>query len=151
MKIGKELLSDIKEMSQTMTEKDKILLDLQLFERMIQRFDSAAGKCRECKSLLEEADEHFKEINENEGYLDRAMNRKHEDLRENMLKHLRKVHKLYRPGHFISIFVPLGIAVGVTVGLINGSLLPFSVAGTAIGYLIGVVKESSIIKQKRRI
>ncbi len=151
MKIGKELQSDIKVMSQSMTEKDKILLDLQLFERMIQRFDSAAGKCRECKSLLEEADQHFKELSENEGKTDRAMRKKHEKLRESMLKHLRKVHRLYRPGHFMSIYVPLGISIGVTAGLVNGTLLPFSVAGTAIGYLIGVVKENSVIKQKRRI
>lgn len=151
MKMGKELQSDIEVISQSMSEKNRVLLDLQLFERMVQRIDSAAGKCRECKSLLEEADQHFKELSENEGKLDRAMKRKHEKLRENMLKHIAKVHKLYRPGHFMSIYLPLGIAIGVTAGLINGTLLPFSVAGAAIGYLIGIVKENSIIKQKRRI
>ncbi|MCR3956482.1 MAG: hypothetical protein NUK57_09305, partial [Gudongella sp.] len=101
--------------------------------------------------LLEEAQPHFKELVENKGKMDRAIRKRHEKLRESMLKHLRKGHGLYRIGHFMGIYVPLGIAIGVTLGLINSKLLYYTVAGGAVGYLIGLLVENYIMKKRSRI
>lgn len=151
MKVTKDIQNSISRLNSSLKEKDSVALDLELFEKMIIRFDYLSARCRECKSLLEEAQPHFKELVENKGKMDRAIRKRHEKLRESMLKHLRKGHGLYRIGHFMGIYVPLGIAIGVTLGLINSKLLYYTVAGGAVGYLIGLLVENYIMKKRSRI
>ena len=151
MKVTKDLQNNISKLTGSLKEKDKVVLDLELFEKMIIRLDYLSGKCVDCKGLLEEAQPHFKELVANGGKPDRAMRKNHEKLRERMLKHLRKGHGLYRVGHFMGIYVPLGIAVGVTLGLMNSKFLYYTVAGAAVGYLIGLLVENYIMKKRSRI
>lgn len=151
MKATKNLQNDISRLSNSLRDKDKIALDLELYEKMVIRMSSLSGKCHECSNLLEEAKPHFKELLKSDGVTDRAMRKRHEKLMERMIKHLRKGHGLYRIGHFMGIYVPLGIAIGVTLGLMNDNLIYFSVAGAALGYLIGLLVENFIMKKRSRI
>ncbi|WP_409229041.1 hypothetical protein [Gudongella sp. SC589] len=151
MKAKRDLQNDIAQLSSSLKEKEKVVLELELFEKMIIRLNSLSGKCQECKSLLDEAKPHFKELMDNHGETDKAMRKRHDKLMERMLKHLRKVHGLYRVGHFMSIYLPLGIAIGVTLGLINSKILYYTVAGGAFGYLIGLLVENYIMKKRSRI
>jgi hypothetical protein len=151
MKASKNLQNNITKLSKSLKEKDKVVLDLDLFETMIIRLETLAGKCQECRSLLDEAQPHFKDLADNNGIADRDMRKRQDNLRERMVKHLRKSHGLYRAGHFMSIYLPLGISIGVTLGLVYSRLLYYSVAGAAFGYLIGLLVDSFVMKKKSRI
>ncbi|MGM0396825.1 MAG: hypothetical protein ACQEP4_07185 [Bacillota bacterium] len=151
MKIAKEIQKDIKEISQSVRDKDKVIMDIPLFERLVDRLNFFSGKCGECSRLLEESGPHFKEINENNGAMGRDMKKLHKNLREVMVKHMRKEHRLYRTGHFMSVYVPLGIAIGVAAGFLYGELISLTVAGLAAGYVIGMINENFAKKKGRRI
>jgi hypothetical protein len=151
MKATKDLKKNISQLTSSLKEKDKVVLDLELFEKMIIRLEFLSARCQSCKGLLEEAQPHFRELVADSGKMDRAMRKRHENLRERMLKHLRKGHGLYRVGHFMGIYVPLGIAAGVTLGLMNNKFIYYSVAGAAVGYLIGLLVENYIMKKRSRI
>lgn len=148
----KEIRGNIKETKKHVKKNDSINLELNHFERMISHLGANSKKCSECKKLYTEVEKHFESLKEKEYQLDRKDKKESKVLTNIIIKHLQKEHNLFRQGHYMSIFIPLGTSVGVVVGLFffEKTILPIAL-GFAIGLLIGVVLDATVKKYNRTI
>lgn len=148
----KDIRNNIKDTLKQVEKKDSINFELNHLDRMVSHLGANSKKCSECKRLYTEVENYFKSLKEKDYHLDKKDKKESKTLTNVIIKHLHKEHNLFRQGHYMSIFIPLGSSIGVVVGLLffEKIILPMAL-GFALGLLIGVVLDAAVKKYNRTI
>ncbi|MDY0236238.1 MAG: hypothetical protein RBR71_09430 [Gudongella sp.] len=148
----KTIRGNIKDTKEHVKKRDSINLELNHFDRMISLLGANSKKCSECKRLYTDVEDYFEVLKEKEYHLNRKDKKEGKVLTNTIMKHLHKEHNLFRQGHYMSIFIPLGTSVGLVVGLLFfGKIVLPTVLGLTLGLLIGVVLDATVKKYNRTI
>lgn len=130
-----ELLKELEELKVSVDIQTAKKLNLDLLERIIKRLGEFSPECDECSQSLNELEEYIKQLKDKQGGLDKN------DLKQNSIKlnsitaHLQKQHKLVTEGCYLSIFMCLGMSIGLVFGL---TIFDNIALGLPIGMGIGV-------------
>ena len=149
-------------LEKTTIEKNKLLKknDFKFFQvdsflKIAQKIDFFADKCTFCsesKAVSEELTENLEEYLKGDMKSRKAFEKKINAMHD----HLRKVHKIYPPQYFISLFSLYGIVIGLLAGalaayltipgFIKQSLLFGFVIGLITGRILGKIKDKKQAK-----
>ncbi len=148
----KEIRGNIKDAKNHVKKNDSINFELNHFDRIISHLGANSKKCPECKSLYAEVENYFETLKEKEYHLDKTDKKESKILTNTIIKHLQKEHNLFRQGHYMSIFIPLGISIGLVAGLLffEKIILPIAL-GFSLGLLIGVTLDATVKKYNKTI
>lgn len=130
-----ELLKELEELKVSVDIQTAKKLSLDLLERIIKRLGEFSPECDECSQSLNELEKYIKQLKDKQGGLDKN------DLKQNSIKlnsitsHLQKQHKLVTEGCYLSIFMCLGMSIGLVFGL---TIFDNIALGLPIGMGIGV-------------
>lgn len=145
-KLYDKLLNELIEIKSKINEEDSKKLDLDILERIIKRLYSF--ECEECNKYLEEINYQISIINQDNSDLSEIDIKKYNELKNNIISHLQKEHKLVTEGYYLGICLSLGLSIGLLVGTIifdNTSLyLPI---GLSLGIGIGIAKDEEARKK----
>lgn len=117
-------------------------LRLTRLKKMAEKIDEYSNTCRECVSFRND----LSRLVENKKNLTDPLvsgNTIYESTFGNVLRHLRKDHKLYPNSYFTSVYSLLGMLFGVLAGLLIGYMIIYIQSGNKdilkIGALLGWV------------
>lgn len=147
----KRLHRNIEVLKGMLTEKEVKKLDFDLLQRIIIRLNSF--DCNECKEYLQEIDEHTKMLIEKGKPVDKSDFEGYQKKISDSISHLQKEHKLVREGYYMSVYMPLGMSVGLVFGLAifeNNIALGLPM-GMCIGIAIGSGLDADAKKKGRTI
>lgn len=122
-------------------EKEVRRSKLDLLQRIIARTDEYENDCEICKnnqSILENivTKIHYSD----QSYL--------EDMKA-IKNHLIKNHKLLEEGHYMSLCMIYGIAIGTGLGVVLENIPIFVSAGLTMGVAVGVAMDAKAKKDKK--
>lgn len=147
-----ELLNSIRGLKAGMDEKTAKRLDLYLLERIIKRLDSFSNEFEECRKNLMELKEHINRLKGKQGKFDKK------DFKENstkiykMISHLQNKHKLVTEGYYMSIFMCLGMSIGIVFGLAIFKNIDIGMPmGICFGTLLGICLDADAKKKGKII
>lgn len=127
-------------------------LDLEKCQRILERLNSFATECSECDQHLRSLENHLNELYQLSKPLEDKDYKTHSQTIDKISSHLVKEHKLVTTGLYVSIYMPLGTALGVVFGLLVfdnvGIGLPL---GIALGMGIGAGLDADANKKGRTL
>ena len=115
---------------------------------MVGRIDEFSHTCGECQSHKQHITTIMSELNILLQMPTREGRKAYAKSRQEVVSHLKKVHKLVEPGYYTGI----GIAIGSGLGVALGSTIEkyaFTGAGVALGLVIGYWLEQKAKKEGR--
>lgn len=133
--LDKELLKELEELKTSIDIQTAKKLNLDLLQRIIKRLGEFSPECDECSQSLNVLEEYIKLLKDKKGQFDKN------DLKQNSIKlnsitsHFQKQHKLVTEGYYLSIFMCLGMSIGLVFGL---TIFDNIALGLPIGIGIGV-------------
>ena len=93
-------------------------LELDKCKRVIHRLGSFSSDCEECLQHLINFEKHIIQINDKRDHLTESDFKQHKQTLGDIRSHLQKQHKLVTNGHYLSIYMSMGISLGVVFGLV---------------------------------
>ncbi len=140
------IIKEINPHKDTLSKKDAKKYKLDLLLRVAKRVDDFSSYCGECQMFQQE----ITKLTQDLGYLLQMPNKEgrksYSKAINNIVKHLKKEHKLVSEGQYMGI----GLAIGIGIGTALGTALDNSGAGTAIGTGIGLAIGSYLDKKAKR-
>ena len=132
------VVTEVEQYQVTLGQKGAKKYKLDLLLRVARRVDEFSNICAECQTHKQEMTNLLHELSmlvqmpEKEGMKNytKALN--------NIVEHLKKVHKLVDKGQYMGMGIGIGLAVGAGLGAALGSIFDNSGGGTAIGIVLGV-------------
>ncbi|MFP7300483.1 hypothetical protein [Neobacillus niacini] len=113
-------------------------LSLDKCERLAEKLGSFSSSCTDCQQHLLELENNLVQIKENTDSLDDSKLRQYKKCITHITSHLLKKHRLVQEGHYLGLFMSLGISVGVVLGLTIFDNLGLGIPiGMCIGLAIG--------------
>ncbi len=110
-------------------------LQLNKCARIIEQLNTYSHDCKECQQLILQLESHLHELKNhlnNQGEIDDKI---HKQTINQMVSHLEKKHNLISEGYYISIFLSIGICLGMVFGL---TIFDDIALGLPIGLGIGI-------------
>jgi len=92
-------------------------LNIEQIKKVTARIDSYAANCLKCTEYMDDLLRIIEEIANNNGQVDEAKIKSLNHLLQVVISHLESVHKLVPEGYYMSIFLSLGMCVGLVFGL----------------------------------
>ena len=141
MEVGSQwynrIAAEISQYQYTLGEKGAKKYKLDLLLRVARRVDSFYYACAECQVFREDITESTKELGNLIQLPDRERRKSYFEKINNIIKHLKKSHKLVTKGQYTGIGLMIGIGVSTAIGaaLDNPGIGP--AIGTAVGLAIG--------------
>src|SRR5690625_48592 len=133
-----KLQSILKELEKNMDEKLAQRLELEKYDRIIQRLSSFSPDCEACDQHFTDMGNHIMQLRDKSDQLSDDDVKQHHQKINNMCDHLQKEHKLVTKNYYLSIYLSMGAGIGVVFGLLVfdniGMGLPI---GFGIGLAIG--------------
>ena len=131
--------SEISQYLYTLSKKDAKKYKLDLLRRIAGRVDGFAGYCGECQAFKSEISGLLQELSLLIQMPSKEGAKKHTRSINNIVNHLKKVHKLVGKGHYMGIGTGIGMAIGAGLGRAIEAAVGFSGIGTAVGIAMGIV------------
>jgi hypothetical protein len=132
---SQKILENLMALQSTIEPKVSKKLDLDKCERVLKRLDSFSPDCEDCSQLLIAFENHFSRLKERNTPLQKTDFTEHHHTMENFISHLQKEHKLVTEGTNQSIYMSLGLSLGVVFGLL---LLESLALGISFGFSFGI-------------
>lgn len=149
---SEKIYKDLVELKSNVEPKVSQKLDLDKCERVLKGLDSFSLDCEECSQLLMTFENHLIHLGENEQPFQKSNFRKHHHTMTNFISHLEKEHKLVSDGTNLSLYMSLGMGVGVVFGLLLLDNLALGISfGFSIGIAIGIGLDEDAKKKGRTI
>lgn len=154
MEIGSQwynrIATEIGQYQVTLGRKGAKKYKLDLLLRVAKRVDEFSDTCAECQTLRQEITNLVQELSlliqmpNKEGF------KNHIKVVNNMVGHLKKVHKLVDKGHYLGMGIGIGMAIGAGIGGALGAAMDNPGVGTAIGVALGVAIGMYLDKKAER-
>ncbi|WP_027963000.1 hypothetical protein [Halalkalibacillus halophilus] len=132
---AKNLKTALTEIRNSMDEGDQSKLDLDLYEKVIDKVASYAVECDECKEYLIEMEVHIAQIQKEITSKNEINFKLHKQKVNEFTSHLTNQHNLVTEGYYLSIYMAIGTGIGLPFGLL---LFDNIALGLPIGIGIGV-------------
>ncbi|MBN2853044.1 MAG: hypothetical protein JXQ23_09960 [Clostridia bacterium] len=114
---------------------------LDLLQRIIERTDEFQENCDICRNNHEVLENIVRKVHYNDqSYLN--------DLKK-LKGHMLGVHKLVDEGHYMAIFLSVGIAIGAGLGVASDNMPIMISAGLCLGSAVGVSLDVKAKKDKK--
>jgi hypothetical protein len=127
-------------------------LELDKWERIVNRLASYSTSCKECREHLAEVETHFNQFQTNRFAIEAIDLKTHKQLTHQMVSHLQKKHNLVTEGYYLAIFMSIGLSLGVSFGLTIFDNIGLGIPiGMGIGVAIGAGLEADAKKKGRTI
>ena len=128
-KIAKEIESQ----KGRLTEKEQKKYKLDLLLRLAGRVDSLSSLCGQCQLSQQDIAQLSRGLWE-VSLMSKEQHKSYSKTINNIVKHLRKEHKLVTEGQYSGMWGGIGTAIGVAIGAASGA----GAGNTAIGLPIGI-------------
>lgn len=145
--IYEALGSNIKKLAEHPDQKAVKKLDLKQLDRIVLRLEKFAGDCTVCEEYLMQLEDDTRQLSEEQGVYDKELVGSHKKLMESIISHLEKKHKLIREGHNVSIFMLVGISLGIIYSVVFDK--DYS-SGISYGMIFGLLLGSALDENARR-
>ena len=130
----------------TLNKKDHKKYKLDLLQRVAKRVDNFSAYCGECQIFQPEITRLTQDLGNLVQLPDKEGRKSYSKAINNIVKHLKKEHKLVSEGQYMGI----GLAIGIGIGTALGAALDNTGVGTAIGTGIGVAVGSYLDKKAKK-
>jgi hypothetical protein len=123
---------------------------LELLEKISKRvaeFSSTCGECYQYRGVISNLLQNLGGLVQ----LSPTAGRDHNEKINNIVKHLRKKHKLITAGSYMVIGNGVGVALGVSIGAATGNIGAGIGIGAGLGAAIGAALEAKAKKDKKII
>lgn len=141
---------EINQLKEKFSKKQERKYKLELLEKVSKRvaeFSSTCGECFQYKGVISNLLQNLGGIVQ----LSLTAEKDHNNKINNMVRHLRKKHKLITPGTYMAIGNGVGVALGVSIGAASGNVGAGIGIGAGLGAAIGMALEAKAKKDKRII
>jgi len=142
--------NEISQYLYTLNKKDAKKYKLDLLRRIARRVDDFAGYCGECQAFKSEISDLLQGLSLLVQIPGKEGVKSHARSVNNMVNHLKKVHKLVNKGHYLGIGMGIGMAIGAGLGGALGAASDNPAIGTPLGIAIGVAIGSYLDKKAER-
>ena len=129
----------------TLSKKDAKKYKLDLLLRIAKRVDDFSSYCGECQMFQQEITKLTGELSLLIQMPNKEGRKSYSKAINNIVKHLKKEHKLVSEGQHMGI----GLAIGIGIGTALGTALDNPGIGTAIGVAIGIAIGSYVDKKAK--
>ena len=119
----------------TLGQKDAKKYKLDLLLRVTKRVDSFSSECGQCQMFQQEVTALAQDLGNLIQLPGKERRRSHIKKIDNIVKHLKKEHKLITEGYYRGMGMIMGPAIGTGIGAASDN----TGAGIAIGVAIGLV------------
>ncbi|MBH1940625.1 hypothetical protein I5677_06965 [Mobilitalea sibirica] len=151
-KVLENAVRDLKEKKNNSKDRYMKPLNVDLLERITQRLIEFSDNCDECTNFITDLTDLLNDIIYKQEPLDKKDFMRFQSKLKVITQHMEKEHNLLPDGHYISMYLPLGISFGLIFGLIlfdNISMgLPL---GVAFGLIIGSSMDADAKKKGKTI
>ena len=130
--------NEISQYQSTLNKKDAKKYKLDLLRRIAGRVDDFAGYCGECQAFKSEISGLLQELSLLVQMPNKQNQRSYSKSINNIVTHLKKVHKLVNKGHYIGIGIGIGTAIGAGLGGVLGAASDNPAIGTPLGMAVGL-------------
>src|SRR5699024_10644623 len=149
----KEVLSQkISDVKLQADEKTIAKLELDKYLRIVEKMDTFCADCEDCDRYLNELEMYVEELSNRMNQLykeDYADNQKQV---QELTSHLQKTHHLIPENYYMSIFMSLGMGVGLPFGLLLFDNIALGLPiGMIFGIAIGVGMDADAMKKGKTI
>jgi F0F1-type ATP synthase assembly protein I len=138
IKRADKLKTMLEKLENTVDEGTSKKLELEKCHRIIQKLSSFSADCEACEQYFADWESHILQIRDRADQLREEDVTQHKQKKDNISAHLQKEHKLVTSGYYLSIYMTMGMSLGVVFGLLIfdniGLALPI---GFGIGLAIG--------------
>ena len=135
----------------TLSKRDSKKYKLDLLLRVANRVDDFASYCGECQMFQQEVTALAQDLGNLIQLLGKERRRSHIKQIDNIVKHLKKEHKLITEGYYRGMGMIMGPAIGTGIGAGLGNTGVGMAIGLAIGFVIGSYLDKKAEKEGRVI
>ena len=143
MQVGSQwynrIASELGQYQVTLGQKGAKKYRIDLLLRVARRVDDFSGICEECRNYQQEINGLVQELSMLVQMPSKESLKKYNKDINNLVEHLKKVHKLVDKGHYTGMGVGIGMAIGGGIGAAIGAAADNPGIGTGIGVALGVV------------
>lgn len=144
-----DILQEIRSLKESLDPVLTKKYNLEQTERIILRLSSFTD-CMECDASLKEFGRHIQQIGQHSKI---SLNKDYFEFIKKVTDHLNKSHHLVTEGYYTSMYMAIGVAIGLPVGVAFASALrqmAFMGIGLPIGIGLGVAIGSSKDAQAKK-
>jgi len=142
MEVGSQwynrIATEISQYKITLGEKGAKKYKLDLLRRVAKRVDEFSDICSECQAFKQEITSLMQELSLLIQMPGQEGLKNHTKAVNNIVSHLKKVHKLVDKGQYLGMGIGIGLAIGGGLGAALGAALDNPGIGTGIGIALGV-------------
>jgi thiamine pyrophosphate-dependent acetolactate synthase large subunit-like protein len=145
-----DTIEEIDQLIKKFTKKEKRKYKLELLEKVSKRvdeFSSICGECYQYKGVITNLLHNLRGV----AQLSPTVSRDHNAKINNIIRHLRKKHRLISAGAYMGIGYGIGVALGVSIGAALDNAGAGIGIGAGLGAAIGTALEAKAKKEKRII
>ena len=154
MEVGSQwynrIASEISQYQTTLNKKDAKKYKLDLLLHIAKRVDDFSISCGECQTFQQEITRLTQELSLLVQMPNKQGLKSHSKAINNLVNHLKKVHKLVDKGHYLGIGIGIGMAIGAGLGGALGAALDNPGIGTAVGIVLGIAIGRYLDKKAER-
>jgi hypothetical protein len=154
MEVGSQwynrIATEIGQYQVTLGQKDFKKYKLDLLLRVARRVDDFSATCGMCQTYKQEITNLVQEMSLLIQMPSREGMKRHTKEINNLVEHLKKVHKLVERGHYIGMGIGIGMLIGAAVGGSLGAALDSPGIGTAVGIGLGLAIGGYLDKKAER-
>ncbi len=111
---------------------------LDLLKRVAKRVDDFSTTCAECEAHKKDISRLVDELNMAIQAPGQRVPKEFNRTLNNIVEHLKKVHKLVDKGHYMGIGIGIGLALGAGIGAAIGAATDNPGIGTGVGIALGL-------------
>ncbi len=145
-----DVTEEIDRIKKKFSKKEERKYKLELLEKVCKRVDEFSSTCGECyqyKGVISNLLQNLGGIVQ----LSPTAGRDHNTKINDIVKHLRKNHKLIASGAYMAIGNGIGVALGVSIGAALGNVGAGIGIGAGLGAAVGAVLEAKAKKERKII
>lgn len=142
MEVGSQwynrIAAEITQYEYTLGQKEAKRYKLDLLKRVAKRVDDFSHTCGECQTFQSEITRLVQEMSLLTQMPNKEGVKSHTKAINNIVSHLKKVHKLVEKGHYMGMGIGIGWLIGAAIGGALGAAFDNPGIGTAIGIALGI-------------
>ena len=137
-------VAKIDEYTKDSTERQLRSVSIGYLEKLILRVDQFSSDCSTCENYKTSLEKNVEQLNNLEN-LTKEEKKEYRRMNNEILKHLKKEHKIVEIREYIHIFLIIGVVLGVLSALLLGDIYPIfmeygfaggAIGGVAIGFIL---------------
>ncbi|GAA0292339.1 putative membrane protein YccC [Gracilibacillus halotolerans] len=142
-----KLKNRLKELKKSVDKKTAAKLELDTWDSIINKINSFAPECEECSRHIRELDDYLAGLLSKIDGPEMVDYKQHKGKTDSLRTHLSKQHEIKTNGYYLSIFMCIGMAVGLLFGM---AAFDNAALGLAFGVGIGVAVGAGLDEDARK-